>query len=217
MAKIGTFYTPDIKLSEAFEIINRIYKEKIKTADGLATLLGHENARSGTFQNKLSALKKLGLINSGTLGINLTQTAEKIVLPKNPLEKDEGYKEVFQRMPLFLKIREKLGSNLVDSQNFWVHLMEITGIGRSDAEAEATRIRNIYMDSLRYMTQTSDVSDVGGEKMVDSISASVQQDFIEIKTKDSVVRIPSNLESIRRVKKMLDFEEENLMNKLKEK
>ncbi len=40
-----------------------------------------------------------------------------------------------------------------------------------------------------------------------------EQDFIEIRTKDAVIKIPSNLESIRRVKKMLEFEEENLMSK----
>lgn len=73
------------------------------------------------------------------------------------------------------------------------------------------------------MTPTSEAmpSAVGGYQMpiqqTQTIEMPTNIDYIEIRTKDAVVKIPNDLESIRRVKKILQFQEEELEAKQKSK
>ena len=47
--KLGSYYIPDISLSQSIEIIKTIYSNNISSDASLATKLGHSTTNSGGF------------------------------------------------------------------------------------------------------------------------------------------------------------------------
>jgi hypothetical protein len=129
MGKIGNYEYPDHTIEESTELVETISDNEISKQDLLADKLGHSSEKSGAFRNKLTSLKRYGLM-AGRGGVNLSQHAEKIANPAPGTdERKEAMGRAWLNVDLFSKLYDRLDGEQPDD-DFWYHLVEITVVVR---------------------------------------------------------------------------------------
>ena len=213
--KLGSYYIPDISLSQSIEIIKTIYSNNISSDASLATKLGHSTTNSGGFIAKMVTLRQLGLIKSGVKGVELTSLGQKIARPVGTEEK-QAYKELISHIPLFVDLKKKLHSKNPDKDGMLLALMDLTHLERSVIDKEVSKIQKLYNDSLKYPSSASEdlISDAGGINMETSTGENNQQ-LLEVKMGLLYMRLPKDLESIEQAEIILSAQKQSLIKKQK--
>lgn len=155
MGKLGAFSYPEIPLSEAVEIAERIakdYRGQI-TKSGLAKALGMAE-RGGGFASKMAALKDFRLAD-GRGELRLTTLGQRAALPRSQDERISACREAFLSVDLFQRLSERIGDSMPDHHSFAIHLEEITGADRLDVEKRGDKIYKLYSDSARLFPTVS--------------------------------------------------------------
>lgn len=197
MGKIGNYEYPSHTIEESAELVETVNENEITKQDLLADKLGHSSPKSGAFRNKLTSLKRYGLM-AGRGGVNLSQLAEKIANPAPGTdERKEAMGHAWLNVDLFSKLYNRLDGDQPDD-DFWYHLVEITDVERSEAKDKAGRIKRLYSSGLPYAytvkstdeesaekSSTSENEDIVEPQMSENIDASIKtRDFGEIKIRD---------------------------------
>lgn len=178
-------------------MVDIIDEFEISKQDLLAAKLGHENPDSGAFRNKITSLRRYGLI-SGRGGVNLTSTAARIANPApSSNERQEAMGKAVNNVEIFSQLFDRLNGEPPDD-DFWYHLAGLTEVDRSEAKEKAGRLKRLYSTGLPYLIElksqddepterTSSPEDEGivSEPMSENVDASMKtQDFGEIKIRD---------------------------------
>ncbi|MCJ2531205.1 MAG: hypothetical protein LN413_02645 [Candidatus Thermoplasmatota archaeon] len=150
MAKIGNAEYPELILTNALEITDAIWREKISTIDALAKRLHHKTAKSGTFVAKLAALNKYyGLLDQDKTEIILTARAKRILMGPTDPERAEGRSEAVSAIPLLRDLYAKLGSDY-NRDDFLPILRELAGATVEELHKKGGLVQRLYEDSVRY-------------------------------------------------------------------
>ena len=153
MGKIGSYEYPDWKLRDCIEIAKIIEEKfggKVENQDTLAEVMKHKTSKSGGYISKITACRRYGLV-TGRGALTTTNLAKSIIYPKpGKGEKERAIVESFVKVELFRRIYERLKEK-IPSDDFWVDLVEITGVERSFAQKEAIKIRNLYIEGHQYL------------------------------------------------------------------
>ena len=213
MGKIGNYEYPQHNIEECAQIVDTIDEYDITKQDLLAEKLGHNSPKSGAFRNKITSLRRYGLL-SGRGDISLTATAEKIANPApSSDERQEAMGEAVKNLSLFARIYERLGGEPADD-DFWYHLVEVTDVERSEAKEKAGRLKRLYSVGLTYLdkvnsaeggeqtekSSSSSDDDVDREPMSENVDATIKtRDFGEVK-----IRNEETLELARNMLKILE-------------
>lgn len=169
MGKIGNYEYPQHDIEECAQIVDTIDEYDISKQDLLAEKLGHNSPESGAFRNKITSLRRYGLL-SGRGDISLSVTAEKIANPApNSNERQEAMGEAMENVTLFARIYERLAGEPADD-DFWYHLVEVTDVERSEAKEKAGRLKRLYSTGLPYLEEVN--STEGSEHAEESSSFS---------------------------------------------
>ncbi|MBI4010133.1 MAG: hypothetical protein HY361_02985 [Candidatus Aenigmarchaeota archaeon] len=148
MSKIGNYDYPTLAVEEALKIA-RDFKERLSgkgSLEALANMIGHKDARSGTFLVKIADLRKYGLFE-GRGEVWLSTLAEALLYPKDDAEYRQKITEMVFNIELWKKLFERLNGKL-PSNDFWIILQEVTKVDRATAQKEAERISKLYLDAI---------------------------------------------------------------------
>jgi len=237
MGKIGTYDYPENSMSEMLEILKILGEEKIQRTDLLANRLQHKDAKSGTFLNKLTSMSRYGLLKGQIRAdtVTLSELAKKIIHYKDADEYNDAINEAIRNIKLFDLLYQRLGDKQ-PNDNFWVDLVETTGVDRELAKKEEYKVSKIYKDALQYLKpvekaqeprfeqpkppeSTSEPIDRSEKKMIDhperveaSLEDKVRPESIEeIKFGDIRIWIPKqNAKAVIMAKKLLELYEEGI-------
>ena len=150
MGSIGAYKYPEHKIEEAVEIVEMISEEKITKQDLLAEKLGHKSKKSGAFRNKLTSLRRYGLINSRG-DIEMTTLSKKIVSPApQSNERERSIGKAVLNVELLKKLYERLDYSATNDE-FWYQLVEETDVDRGEAKNKSSKIRGLYESGLSYV------------------------------------------------------------------
>ena len=213
--KLGSFYVPDITISQVIQIVKIIYDEEIGSDEALAMKLGHKTTNSGGFIMKLVTLRQLQLIQTGVKGIDLTNLGQKIARPSGDEER-KIYKQLLSHIPLFLILRKKFRGKTPDKDGMLIALGDITGLDRSKLDKEVLKIQKLYNDAQKYISSTEEdlSSDVGGMDM-EGPMGDIGSQPLEIKRGSLYMRLPMNLEAIEQAEIILSAQKQALIKRKK--
>ncbi|MEM3700186.1 MAG: hypothetical protein QXL57_04905 [Candidatus Bathyarchaeia archaeon] len=151
MPKLGNMVYPYIKLSRAIEIARRIcespYKGEISVS-GLAQEL-KMSEKGGGFLYLVASLRDYGLVE-GTGTLRATEIAKKIVAG-TPEEMSKSRVESFLKVELFKSLKEKIGTEVPEIEQFSVILRDLTKADPLKVKNVAETIRNLYLDGVPYI------------------------------------------------------------------
>lgn len=150
MGSINSHEYPNHEIDQVVSIAETIYDKGITKIELLAEELGHSSPDGGAFRNKLTSLRRYGLI-SGRGEINLTELANRIVAPKpNSNEREAAIAEAILSVDLLKHLYERLDFE-PSNDDFWYHLVEVTNADRNEAQEKSNDIRDLYDAGLRYV------------------------------------------------------------------
>lgn len=150
MGSIGQYKYPDHTIDEAIDIVEIINDENLTDKEVLATRLDHKTADSGAYRNKLTTLRRYGLIPQRG-DIALTRLAERIVMPDPATnEREQAIGEAVENVDLLARLYDQLGYSEPDD-NFFLQVAQVSGADRSEAKNKAPRIERLYKSGLRYV------------------------------------------------------------------
>lgn len=220
MGKIGNLDYPDFKIHDAMEITKVIedrFNGRVENQATLAQVLGHKTEKSGGFISKITALRRYGLV-TGRGEIETTQLAKSIVYPKNQEEQTKAVVQAIENVELFKRIFERLGEAM-PSGDFWVDLVEITGAERGEAQKDAIKIRNLYVDGLEYMVSSRKaerkLKGIEEKPSKVDIAPMPSEALFELRTREYGTLIVKDEESIAVARKLIDIIEGKLKGKEK--
>jgi hypothetical protein len=152
MAGIGKEDYPELTPSEAFEIVEKVGRQSVKTASGLASVMGLKSPDSGYFYHQVSSLTKYyGLIDRAKGTISLTPLGERIAHPLSEPDKTHAQAEAVGRVALLNSLFERLGKEFHEA-DFRTTLRDVTQAPLADIERSASDVEKLYRDSLRYLS-----------------------------------------------------------------
>lgn len=155
MAGIGKADYPELAPTEAFEIVQKVGRENVKTASGLASVMGLKSPDSGYFYHKVSSLTKYyGLIDRAKGVISLTPLGERIAHPLSEADKGAAENEATRRVGLFAALYGRLGS-VFHEADFRTSLRDVTQAPLADIERSASDVERLYRDAQRYLSPLS--------------------------------------------------------------
>jgi hypothetical protein len=150
MAGIGKETYPDLTLSEAAAIVERVGRDSVRTATGLAAVMGLKSINSGYFYNKVSAMTKYyGLLERTKGDIALTSLGERIAHPLSVFDKRAALAESVGRVSILKALYGALGPNFHEA-DFKTKLKDVTQAPLADIERVSPQIERIYRDSIPY-------------------------------------------------------------------
>ncbi len=216
---IGKFEDyPDLELSKAISVIERIHKDydgRIP-ASSLDKLWGIE-PRGGAFANRVKDVAAYGLIE-GKGEYTLSKLGTRIV--ENPNDR-EAWAEAFLHVPLFKAIHDHFKGKLPENNELFAERLRILTNARkpSDASLRAPRLRNHYNEALPYLTGEP-VKSSGSRSLGTSLSQpysgsgiAIPQDYERLVGTDFVIATKKDLEAIE----MLQAQVEPWITALKKK
>ena len=160
MGKIGAYKYPEHDIETAIDIVERIHNKGITKQEVLAEELGHSSNKSGAFRNKLTSLRRYGLVGSRG-DVSLSNLANKIVSPRpNSNERQMAIGEAVKNVDLFNDLFEKLEYGTPNDEEFWYHLVELADVERTEAKEKANNIKSLYESGLDYVQSDTDEPDI---------------------------------------------------------
>lgn len=162
MGRISSFQYPDLRLSDAVGVVERITKEYRGsiTTSGLAQAL-NMSEKGGGFLHKVAGLRDYGLVE-GRGELRVTPLAQRIILPNSAEEEAKARAEAFLRVELFQKLHERLGGEVPDPDRFAIILGGLTKADRIEVRRKAVTLRRYYADVVDYL-QEPQIAPEGGE------------------------------------------------------
>jgi hypothetical protein len=162
MGSIDSFKYPEHDIEKAVEMAELIHNKGISKPELFAEQLGHSSAEGGAFRNKLTALRRYGLI-SGRGNIELTSLAKKIVSPKpNSTEREEAIAKAVLNVELLDKLYKRLDCDTPDD-DFWFQIVEITDSERSEAKNKSSDVQDLYESGLKYVEKYRESNSANGQ------------------------------------------------------
>jgi len=153
MPGLGKSDYPELTASKAFEIVEKVGRESVKTANGLATVMGLKSPDSGYFYHQVSSLTKYyGLIDRTKGTIALTSLGERIAHPLSEADKSHARAEAVRRVGLLSALFERLGTGFHEA-DFKTTLRDVTQAPLADIERASTDVERLYKDAQRYLSQ----------------------------------------------------------------
>jgi hypothetical protein len=150
MATIGREEYPELSLSEALAITERVGRENVRTANSLAVVMGLRNSDSGWFYHKVSALTKyFGLVERTKGNVSLTPLGERIAHPLSDSDRISARAEAAQRVTLLRSLYTALGPSYHDA-DFRTKLRDVTQAPLAEIEKHANAVEQLYRDSIQY-------------------------------------------------------------------
>jgi hypothetical protein len=152
MPGIGKSDYPELSPSKAFDIVERVGRESVKTANGLATVMGLKSPDSGYFYHQVSSLTKFyGLIDRTKGTVALTPLGERIAHPLSEDDKRRAQGEAVRRVGLVSALFDKLGSGFHEV-DFRTTLKDVTQAPLAEIERLGGNVETLYKDALRYLS-----------------------------------------------------------------
>lgn len=153
MAGLGKADFPELTPSRAFEIVEKVGRESVKTANGLATVMGLKSPDSGYFYHQVSSLTKYyGLIDRTKGSIGLTPLGERIAHPLSDSDKSRAQAEAVRRVGLLTSLYDRLGHDFHEA-DFKTTLRDVTNAPLADIERAAPEVEKLYRDASRFLAQ----------------------------------------------------------------
>lgn len=159
MPGIGKADYPELVPSKAFDIVERVGRETVKTANGLATVMGLKSPDSGYFYHQVSSLTKFyGLIDRTKGTVALTPLGERIAHPLSEEDKRRAQGEAVRRVGLIAALFDRLGAEFHEA-DFRTTLRDITQAPLADIERTASAVGALYKDAQRYLPASAPARD----------------------------------------------------------
>lgn len=150
MPGIGKADYPELTATKAFEIVERVGRENVKTASGLADVMGLKSPDSGYFYHQVSSLTKFyGLVDRTKGTVALTPLGERVAHPLSDDDKKRAQAESVRRVDLLVALFDRLGSEFHEA-DFRMTLRDVTQAPLAEIEKEGNRVESLYKDSLRF-------------------------------------------------------------------
>lgn len=151
MAGIGKSDYPELSPTKAFEIVERVGRESVKTASGLASVMGLKSPDSGYFYHQVSSLTKYyGLIDRTKGTVALTPLGERIAHPLSEEDKRRAQGEAVRRVGLIASLFERLGSDFHEA-DFRTTLRDVTQAPLAEIERSANEVEGLFKDAQKYL------------------------------------------------------------------
>ena len=155
MPGLGKVDYPELTPSQAFEIVEKVGRESVKTAKGLATVMGLKSPDSGYFYHQVSSLTKYyGLIDRSKGSIALTPLGERIAHPLSDADKTRAQAEAVRRVGLLTSLFARLGTGFHEA-DFKATLRDVTLAPLADIERASPDVERLYRDAQRYLAQAT--------------------------------------------------------------
>ncbi len=150
MAGIGNQEYPEMTLTEAVAIAEKVGREGVKTKTGLIAVMGLKEA-SGYFYHKVSALTKYyGVLDRSLTNVALTPLGERIAHPLSATDRREALAEAAGRVSLLRALYDALGQTFHDA-DFRTKLRDVTQAPLPEIEKAAPYLEKLYRDAVQYM------------------------------------------------------------------
>lgn len=155
MPGLGKVDYPELTASKAFEIVEKVGRESVKTANGLATVMGLKSPDSGYFYHQVSSLTKYyGLLDRSKGAVSLTPLGERIAHPLSDVDKTRAQAEAVRRVGLLTSLFERLGAGFHEA-DFKTTLRDVTLAPLADIERASPDVESLYRDAQRYLAQAT--------------------------------------------------------------
>lgn len=154
MPGIGKSDYPELTPTKAFEIVERVGRESVKTGNGLASVMGLKSPDSGYFYHQVSSLTKYyGLIDRTKGTVALTPLGERIAHPLSEEDKRRAEGEAVRRVGLIVALFDRLGTEFHEA-DFRTALRDVTQAPLAEIERAASEVEALYKDAQRYLTSS---------------------------------------------------------------
>jgi len=151
---IGKSDYPELTPTKAFEIVERVGRESVKTANGLATVMGLKSPDSGYFYHQVSSLTKYyGLIDRTKGTVALTPLGERIAHPLSEDDKRRAQGEAVRKVGLIAALFDRLGTEFHEA-DFRTTLRDVTQAPLAEIEKTASAVEALYKDAQRYLSSS---------------------------------------------------------------
>jgi len=151
MPGVGKSEYPELAPTKAFEVVERVGRENVKTGSGLATVMGLKSPDSGYFYHQVSSLTKFyGLIDRSKGTVALTPLGARIAHPLSVDDKRRAQGEAVRRVGLFASLFDRLGAEFHEA-DFRTTLRDVTQAPLVDIERLGGEVEALYKDALRYL------------------------------------------------------------------
>ncbi len=142
---------PKMPLSESVEWAKKIVGQfgSHEFSDGaLASLLGHDTAKSGSFRQRQADLRRFGIIDGRGDKLHASMSAKTISAP-GPGELSGALSQTAFRIPLYRSLHDKYKGAVPTEEDFLTTLVDITGLARSDLMPHVKTLLGLYTDVCR--------------------------------------------------------------------
>lgn len=152
MPGIGKLDYPELNPSKAFEIVERVGRENVKTGNGLASVMGLKSPDSGYFYHQVSSLTKFyGLIDRTKGTVALTPLGERIAHPLSDEDRRRAQSEAIRRVGLLSALFDRLGKEFHEA-DFRTTLRDLTQAPLAEIERAGSEVEALYKDAQQYLT-----------------------------------------------------------------
>ena len=131
------------------DLFEKSLKGKTDNQEAFAKLLGYKSTKNGAYINRLSDLRKYGLIEKRG-AVRITELGRKIIYAKD-IRKKDYILEAIKTVSLFEDLIDKIGMT-PDFDKFDVYLLDV-GFSQSNAFKYARKFGNIYKSFIPYITK----------------------------------------------------------------
>ena len=118
------------------------------TDTGLASLLGHDTAKSGAFRQRQADLRRFGLIDGRGDKLHASMWAKAASAP-GPGELSGALSQTAFRIPLYRSLHDKYKGAVPAEEDFLTTLVDLTGLARSDLMPHVKSLLGLYTDVCR--------------------------------------------------------------------
>lgn len=155
MAGIGREDYPELTLSEAADIVDKVGRQSVKTTTALAEVMGLKSSDSGYFYHRVSALTKyFGVLERSKGNVLLTPLGQRIAHPLSDQDRRQALAESANRVNLLRLLYQSLGSSFHDA-DFRTKLRDVTQATPAEIEKTAPFLERLYRDAIPYLTETA--------------------------------------------------------------
>ncbi len=151
---------PKMTLSDAVELGKKVvgqFGSHEFTDTGLASLLGHDTAKSGAFRQRQADLRRFGLIDGRGDKLHASMSAKTISAP-GPSELSGALSQTAFRIPLYRSLHDKYKGAVPAEEDFLTTLVDLTGLARSDLMPHVKTLLGLYTDVCRTLGMAPSVS-----------------------------------------------------------